>query len=220
MARRRTARLHRTGRRAFTLIEIMVVIVVIAIMVASIAPSMTGGIGNVRLDAAARQIAGLMDYCYNAAPVSGQVHALVFDPEGRRFEVLWEVPDEMLSGDELSDLNMYGAILEPVNVPGIYARDMPEGIELFEANLFENLVATQEGEEESELRILFFPDGTTEFALLTLINEDGDMRTIDLNGLSGTIVIFDPTLLTEDQLDQDGNMTHRVRMIDPNEIIP
>ena len=45
---------------------------------------------------------------------------------------------------------------------------------------------------EDSLRILFFPDGTTEFARLYLEGHGGDRRRIELNGLTGVVTIVDP----------------------------
>ncbi len=170
----------RHAGRAFTLIEIMVVIVVLAIAAAAIVPNMAGSLATTRLEDAARQVADLMDYAGNAARATGRVHGLVFEPDGRRFTLVREVPPPPEAGLGQPPT------LEAIKLPGPLARELPESIVLASVAVFERDLI---GGEEDQVRILFFPDGTTEFATLYLTDPHGDERYVSLNGLSGTVEI-------------------------------
>jgi hypothetical protein len=40
-----------------------------------------------------------------------------------------------------------------------------------------------------DLRLLFFPDGTAEFARVTLLDDAGDQCVVALDGLTGTVTV-------------------------------
>ena len=179
---------HAPHARAFTLVEVVVVIIILGIVGAMVAPNIGGAVERARLDAAARQLAGLAAFGYRSATSTGRVHALVFDEEGRRFELVAELPpDEEMAEEEIDP--EAPPRLEPVPMPRTIDRELPEEIALVDVSLFEEDLAHT---EDGALRILFFPDGTTEFADLTLASRTGLRRTISINGLSGTVVISDP----------------------------
>ena len=181
----RRASLNARGRGGFTLIELMVVIIVIGIVAGAIIPNMAGSIGTIRLDGAAGRVAALLDYCYNAANSSGRVHGLLFDAEGRRFQVVAEyVPDPAYWTGAYEEPR-----LESIRLPGLLDSALPEGIVLSGVGAFEDdLIFTEDG----GVRILFFPDGTTEFATLYLADTRGEERYVSINGVSGTVTITNP----------------------------
>lgn len=168
-----------TRLAAFTLIEVMVVIIIISIMAGAVIPNLGGSMGTVRLKAGAREIADLMDFCYQSAVASGRVHALVFEEDGRRYEVVAERPDE--TGSFNPDAP---PMLDPVSLPGNFDRTLPEEIAIHSMYVFETDLVR---DEEGRLRVLFFPDGTTEFATLYLEDASGRRQSVEINGMSGEI---------------------------------
>jgi len=164
----------------------MIVVIIIGIMAAALVPNLVGSSGGVRMETAAQQVASIMDYCYNAAVSTGHVHGLVFNADGVRFEIVAEMPPP----DDGAESDDTGPHLEPVPIPGLTQRALPEGIRVSNVWFFDQDIATA---QEDQIRILFFPDGTTEFATLTLSDEHGNQRAIKLNGLSGTIAVGTPT---------------------------
>ena len=178
------------GVRAFTLVEIMVVIVVLAIVAATVLPNLGGTAGTVRLTATTRHLAALMDYCYHAASATSRVHAIVISADGRQYRVVAEVEPEFVrresgEGGELEA----DELLVPIRLPGRFSGTLPEGIAVGQVSMFETELSDA-GEEQ--VRILFFPDGTTEFMSLVVTESGGAQRTIELNGLSGTVTISEP----------------------------
>lgn len=61
-------------------------------------------------------------------------------------------------------------------------------------------------------RILFFPDGTTEFAKLELDAADGSRRQIWINGLVGTVTVVNPDL--EGEVDLNSMIVDEDNMVD------
>lgn len=175
---------RRLARAGFTLIEIMVVVIILGIIAGVMIPNLGGSIDSTRLETASGRIAELLDYCYNAAVATGRVHGVIFSPDGRQYKVVVETPPDAENPE--SDQ----PTLEPVKLPGMIESPLPDGIKLAEAAAFEeDLLTTEEG----EVRVLFFPDGTTEFANLTLSDDKGAKRVVKLNGLSGTISVEVPS---------------------------
>jgi type II secretion system protein H len=176
---RNTPRRRQTG--GFTLVEIMVVVIVLAVVAGAVVPNFQSAVASLRLESACRRLAGLLDYCGQAARATGQVHGLIFSGDGVHYQAVCEVPPDEDSGDEDQTPR-----LEPAPLPADLDRRLAEGVRLTGAEFFEEDLAKQEG---GGIRILFFPDGTTEFASLRLRSTKGEERTLQLNGVSGTVTI-------------------------------
>ena len=171
-------------RRGFTLIEIMVVIVVIALVSALVIPNLGGSVGGLRIESAARQLAGLMDYCYQSATSTGRVHALLFNDEARAYVVLAEPKADPALPEDVGEPK-----LEPVALPGFVERELKVGIRLSSVRLFETDLAQ---DASGGIRLLFFPDGSAEFARLTLVDESENQRIIVLDGMTGAARVINP----------------------------
>jgi type II secretion system protein H len=209
MIRHFTAVSTRAARRAgMTLIELMVVIVVLGIVASMVVPHMGGLLAAMELRRAGHDLGDLMDYCYRAAVTSGRVHALVLAGDGRRFDVVAEQrPAEQTPGAPIAPGTSAAAEppidpqappeLTPISIPGYVERVLPAGVRLAEVWTFDNQLS-QTG--EGDRRLLFFPDGTAEFATVTLTNRQGDQCVVSLDGLSGMIEVGDvkPAGMEED----------------------
>ena len=205
---------RRRGAGAFSLLELMIVVVIIALLAAMVVPELGGSSETVQLDAAAGRVADMMDFCYHNAVATGKIHALVFDQTMRRFDVVSEgsLPEEMDesppdSGDAPSGPLAASAsaaagttaapppsdapvALVPVPIPGFVDKTLPEGIAIAGVETYETDLSA--GDQEGQYRILFFPDGTTEFAKVELAEPSGARRQVFLNGLDGDIQIINP----------------------------
>jgi prepilin-type N-terminal cleavage/methylation domain-containing protein len=202
-----------------TLIELMVVIVVIGIVAMTLAPVLGGSASAMRLRAAGRNMGDLMDFCYRRAVATGRVHALVLSADGRRYEIVAEEPPRADDATPLGDATSATAAtrptspdaaaaealalaapapasadddptapptLVPVAFPGDAQKELPRGVRLGATTTQDATLSDAGG---GDLRLLFFPDGTAEFASVTLLNDDGDQCVIKLDGLSGTVTV-------------------------------
>ena len=167
---------------------------VLGVVAGMLVPNLTGTGGGVRLDAAARRSASVLDDCHQSALATGKVHGMVFDADGRRFQVVREDPG-VDAGDLPTDAP---PTLTRVSLPGVLDPELPEGVKISSVSAFDSSLISggEAGGDGSDggsggdgIRILFFPDGTTEFATLQLTGPDGDGRRIELNGLSGDVSI-------------------------------
>jgi len=180
----------------FTLIEIMVVVIVMAIVAGALAPNLGGTLQGLRLNAAARRIAEVMDYCHHAAVASGRVHGLVFAQDGVHYQVVAEAdPKETAHGGagtdaEVADEDGTSARLAPVRLPGPLENTLPQGIRLASLEADGGAGGAMGNTPGTKgTRILFFPDGASDFVTLGLETARGEGRSIRLNGLSGTVEI-------------------------------
>lgn len=73
----------RAGRRAFTLLELVLVMAILALMVAVVAPSLGAFAGGRRTSYAATQIVSLSQYARTQAVNEGRVWRMNFDPSTR-----------------------------------------------------------------------------------------------------------------------------------------
>lgn len=169
----------------FTLIEVMVVVIILAVVAGAILPTMMSSIGTTKLDTAASQIGGIMDFCYSSASATGRVHGLIFNSDKRRFQVVAEADPDPEAPASLFEPPQ----LVPVSLPGLLDRELPEDLILESVEAFEEDLLTGENDEA---RILFFPDGTTEFANLYLTDSAGEQRVVELNGFNGVVTISVP----------------------------
>lgn len=197
------------GTAGFTLIEIMVVVIVLAILAGMMMPSLGGSLETVRLNAAANRVSDLFDYCHQAATATGRVHGLVFAGDGIHYQMIAEArpkKDEAGKSGDAGEAEKKPK-LEPFKLPGVFETRLPEGVKLTsfesleqeqgpdgagEGSATRDQSAEPSGAPGDGARILFFPDGTAEFATLVLGTARGDRRTIRLNGLSGAVRIAGP----------------------------
>lgn len=175
----------RIRRGGFTLIEIMVVVIVLAIVTGAIVPNFSGSMEGARLETAAESLRGLLVACHQAATATGRVHGLILDERGARYRVVAEETprDERPDEDSFSESSR----LVPARLTGFSEQALPEGVRLVSTEFFEEDLALA---RSGETRILFFPDGTSEFATLTLATARGDRRAVKLNGLSGAVTVL------------------------------
>lgn len=98
--------------------------------------------------------------------------------------------------------------LVPVSIPGYMDHTLPEGIALSASETYE--AELSQGENEGQFKLLFFPDGTTEFARIELSIAAGQRREVFLNGLNGNVTVTDPdreeteTTLSSMIMDEDN----------------
>jgi general secretion pathway protein G len=94
--------------------------------------------------------------------------------------------------------------LVPVSIPAFMDHTLPEGISVSATETYE--AGLTEGANEGQFKILFFPDGTTEFARVEVSTEAGQRREVWLHGLGGTVSVTDP--------DREGELSLASMIVD------
>lgn len=198
--------------RAFTLVELMMVVIVLSVVAALTIPDIKSAANRARLDSGARRISDLCDLGYRSAVATGRVHALIFESDRRYYMLFSEGRQQnpVLGGASSSDSSADPADpngppeLTPVDTGG-FGNEMPDGVTIQSVKLANDVLSHDEG----RIRILFFPDGTTEFATIVLTDELGSKRLIKLNGISGVVSVDEPPpgeQIDEEQPMEQGNV--------------
>lgn len=143
----------RTSRRAFTLLELILVLVVVATMLALVAPRLSGVTARSRIDSAAATTLAMMHECQQRAINEGTPHRLVLEPDERR------------------------AWIETLTPTG-YQR--PQASYAIDYEWDKALSFEQEGfaEQGGLWSIVFSPDGSAETAELRITQVGQDLRLL------------------------------------------
>jgi prepilin-type N-terminal cleavage/methylation domain-containing protein len=186
----RMARFNTDGRKAFTLIELTVVILLIAIMSAAIIPAMRGTYQDALLRSTSRDLVNSLGIAYSRAVSLNQLHRIRFDtrtgrylierrdPAGVREEFLpiKDIPgcegtlDARISllihkqGDEASD-----ASSQPANLPA----------------------GGDQAMAETDSTVSFYPDGTADAVELELRDRDGFRLALQINPTTARVHIVE-----------------------------
>jgi len=195
-------------RQAFTLLEIVLVLGVIAVIVAMTAPNMLRYIGEQQIREQAHEVRMAIVRGRIKAIDSGLTYQFRYEPDGQHYVILpLDLPEGSLEqSDSFQNTPLNAEPDEPVatesgRMPEMCRFDAPRGIN--PATGVEQIVAGETlGQEWLSLltgsdvadaqgtswspAIRFHPDGTTDNASLTILDEDGRMISIHLRGLTGT----------------------------------
>lgn len=173
--------------RAFTLLELLLVIVVLIFLAGVVLSNMDQRTAAGKLDYAARQLANLLQLARSEAMATGKGFRVRIEAEGTRAVI-----------DEEAD---------PIKEPGVFLLlkthwaqlEFGDGItcltiqfDPWESQLKEQEAKVLEKEEETDKEgtcppIIFHPDGTSDFAVILLGDRDNRNYTLTLNGLTGQI---------------------------------
>ncbi len=159
--------LRRRSRRAFTLIEIMVVVAIIGLMAAMGVPAM---FRMLQKEGMRKAVSDVEDVCFSArqqAIFTRQKTAVIFFPQSGKFNV------EGAGG---------GAVKQNGRVT---SSTLPDGIQFAMVDIFHKDYA-----ESDWARVFFYPDGTADEAVLVLVGR-GQTRKINIDYVTGTPEVSD-----------------------------
>jgi type II secretion system protein H len=159
---------------AFTLIEIMVVVAIMAIVIATSIPFIRSGLRKEALNQAIRDVE---EVCYNArrsAILQGKMAEVIFHPKDRTFQV--SGASAPASSAEASSPDASTAL--PAN-SGQSGR-IPDSlmVDMLDVNLAEY-------KDSDEARVRFYPNGTSDELTVILHNEKGEYFKIALEATTG-----------------------------------
>jgi len=183
------------GRRAFTLLELLLTLCLLVMLAALTWPALGRPLANQRLRSAADQVRAAWARARVAAISSGRVYAFRYAPDSDRYLV------RPLDTSEFCMEGQGTEVTTPVEGQteagmGFASSEhrLPEGV-LFAAGeklpeatavplAADSMPASEDGLAWAE-PILFHPDGTTSTAQLRLVNEHGSTVDVSLRGLTG-----------------------------------
>ena len=179
------------SRRGFTLIEIMVVVLVIAVLSAMALPSLSGSFSRAALQSATDDVTQTLRYARRAAVLRGQTLRVVITPEDPEHEgrtsFYLEVETTDLDASEAFSRNEGGAVK-----PGVLPPEMRVAVERVETDPLAPAVGDTGG-LEGRYPLRFFADGSADAAMIHLTDGLAE-RLIVVDGVSGRV-----TPLREDQ---------------------
>ncbi len=184
-------------RRALTLLELLLVMALLAVLAALAWPLIQKPLESIRLRRAADRVRIEWSAARVAAMTSGQIHAFRFERESGQFAV---APWESSAGTPAE-----GSEASTQERDGLHraASELSEGIVFVSSDqtpavTTEPMAMTSYGTSDaSEVDfsrtppILFYPDGTTSDATLTLRNDRQSTVAVALRGLTGTARVGD-----------------------------
>jgi prepilin-type N-terminal cleavage/methylation domain-containing protein len=195
-------------RRGLTLLELLLVLALLVVVGAITVVSLQGTLDNQRLRSAGDQLRSQLGKARVRAMKSGRIHALTVDPEGAGYRIEpWITGDEATEASPLAGGGLAGAA--PAADPTLLQVEetLPEGVTFYWAETVQDnrAVLTQTsavsptGDTAGQLPpILFYPDGTSSTARLTITDGKGLYMVVSLRGLTGVAQTSEP--LTQGEL--------------------
>ena len=195
-----------TNRRAMTLFEILLVLVLLVVVSSLAVPLFDGGFATVRLRRGTDQLVAAWVEARVQSIETGQTHQFLFQPETRKYRVEpWqEISEAVATLDPTLATNDPNAVSNAVWQP--YEAELPEEIEFAEGDVLtvdatsERSVETlnQSGAATWSAPVLFFPDGSTSSASILLKNDRKLFQRVTLRALTGVARVSD--VLTTDEV--------------------
>jgi general secretion pathway protein H len=162
------------GKKGFTLIELMVVLIVLSLGMVLLYPSFGRMSQNVELKAAVKKIASILRYYRSEAVQKGLVIQVVFDGETREIRVRPVEADRNQGGGEKSDESATGNKERYLLPEGILVKDMKIPASRY----------------PSDLPVIeFYPNGGSNGGSFVLERENSKAYRIQVNFLTGVVEI-------------------------------
>lgn len=154
----------------FTLLELLVVVVIITVMSALVAPRMFGSMAHMNLKTSAKRVAAALRYARSRAVAEQVTYAAAFDLEKNTLKVSAAAAagDEAAGGEEGQGPS-----------PQVYS--LPAGIALSTSEAF----AEQRGDEA--LQIEFYADGNSSGGEVILTDQREKRYIVRVDFISGTV---------------------------------
>lgn len=178
----------RVSRRAFTLIEITVVIMILGLMIVIVA---TGTFLVFRdretLKGEARSLAGFLQNVRSQAAVKGRTYYVEYNLKDQVYFVWFPraaEEGEVASGDDEEDQMVAGGYFE------MPSRTGANGQRVY--SVWVDRVAFADGSvaKDESVRIPFAPKGGAHWHYIYLTNSDGEFYTVEVNPFTGSADIF------------------------------
>jgi general secretion pathway protein H len=159
--------------RGFTLFELLIVLIIISLVSALVAPRMIGHMTSINLRTATQKTAAVLKYARNLAASEKAVCIVVFDFDE---QTLYIVHGENEDDQQKQDLDG--------NEKKVDSRtyDFPDGITLEKA-----IMPGGEEKNAGQYRLLFFPNGSSRGGDVFLSNNKGRRYNINIDFITGLV---------------------------------
>ena len=154
----------------FTLVELAIVLVIIAVMFFALLPGITGILREADERTALRQLVGLLNYARTEAVGSGRLVRVMCDP---RDQVFWAEAQS----DPQGDRSQFGLLY----VLGRAQVSLPASLTIAGCS-----VSGQESTEQAA-QVYFYPDGRTDGLMLTLVGDPDRETIVELSPATGRV---------------------------------
>ena len=188
-------------RQGFTIIEVMVVVIIVAIASAVAIPSFVKSFRGAKLKVGARTVNMASRLARSTAVLQNQHMALLFFPDASEIEMVHvKMPNRrgqqsqflnnrdqrrlegMLDSDEEEAESTTGE--EAVSIAVELARKLPEGVRI------SNIETAEESAKfEDAAWVNFYPNGMSDAFKVTLIDEDNKEAEVSVDPISGRVSI-------------------------------
>ena len=163
----------------FTLLELLVVLVLISILSALLAPRVGNSIRNMTLTGAAQKIAASLRYARSRAVSEKETYVAVLD----------------FKKSSLSILTAQGSAGVKTAKRSIDAKEKSSRLKVYDLPGGVQLAKTKSGEDEADsglFPIFFFPNGSTSGGWIVLRNDVGKRCSIEVDVITGAVRLGDP----------------------------
>lgn len=168
---------------AFTLLELLLVLSLLVIGFAMSWPVLQGTWDDLRLRKGADQVRTVLSKARLTAVTSGQIHLFRFHLGGDQYHVsTWSGADVALDAAEDGDAYVPQLQQLPEDITFVAAP-----IQTNEGDLSANISELSQETDGWSSPIMFYPDGTSTDARLTLQGKNGRYVAIQVRGLTGTV---------------------------------
>ena len=174
----------------FTLIELAVVILIIAVIATAVAPNLDSLSPKYSLRAGAREIASTIEECRSQSIVKGKTYSLVYDLDNQRYWIL--MPE---------NLDEYGEPLDDEREPVIPKKTLPTGVTIAEI-----ITADDNSHSSGEIQLDLSPFGNTGSHIVVVqYKDEEEMRIwVRTNALLGfTTFHYDEVGFVEYEPEED-----------------
>ena len=186
------------------MIELLLVVVIMGIAIAVVAPQFAGSLKGAKLRAASRTVAMLSRYARNSAVLNQTDHALIFYPDRGEVELVSisqgaNAADRDRFLDERDERVVAGLLGDGADAPGVeegapaptiaseMVRKLPDGVHILNVEVDGEVLPI-----EGSYLVNFYSNGMTDPFLVRLAGDDDRSLEIQLDPLSGKVTVNYP----------------------------
>jgi prepilin-type N-terminal cleavage/methylation domain-containing protein len=184
--------LHARAVRGFTLIEMIVLIIIIAIVTSIAVPSYSHFLAHTRFNSSVQEVMSLMAFARDSSVQSGRDTIVRFDHSSETFEVAVDTPDP--SPDLPTALQDQNAEVQQVIPPRTATLGEDVGVvdfQVFSKGMAQGNSNSQNSQSSANSTLRFHQDGSSDAANFTIAGQEGFRADIEISPLTGRARIRD-----------------------------